>query len=171
MIERDGIGDILADGVKKAVEGIGKGSEIYAMHVGGQEMGFHDPRVDPGFGTAYQCEPTPGHHTISAYAYQELYDLHKLFPTEEVKSLPQVISKKWKHKEKGKAKLQAINSKYSQVINSAGLCKFGALSAGPHFPIFKWLNLQPDGIYLMKFILKPEKESKPCARHSIRVKG
>jgi len=140
MIARDGIGDKLADGVKKAVEQIGEESEMYAMHVGGQEMGLHDPRVDPGFGLAYQCEPTPGRHTISAYAYQELYDLHKLFPKEKVKSVPQVISKRWKHKEKGKAKRQALNSKYANLISSAGLCKFGALTTGPHFPIFKWLN-------------------------------
>jgi aldehyde:ferredoxin oxidoreductase len=39
MAKREGFGDIIADGVKKAAEKIGKGSEKYAMHVGGQEWG------------------------------------------------------------------------------------------------------------------------------------
>jgi aldehyde:ferredoxin oxidoreductase len=140
MIDREGIGHILADGVKLAADRIGKESHKYAMHVGGQEMGFHDPRIDPGFGIAYQCEPTPGRHTIAAFGYQELLDLHKLFPEESIESLPHIISKKWKHKEEGKAKLQAVNSKFTQVLSSAGLCELGGLAAGPHFPIMKWMN-------------------------------
>ena len=48
MIRRDGFGDILADGVKKAAERIGKGSEQFAMHAGGQELPMHDSRLDPG---------------------------------------------------------------------------------------------------------------------------
>ena len=60
IIDRDGIGDILADGVKIAAEKIGKGSEKFAMHAGGQELPMHDSRLDPGFAIAYECEPTPG---------------------------------------------------------------------------------------------------------------
>ncbi len=140
MIAREGVGDVLADGVKRAAEKIGKGSEQYAMHSGGQEVGYHDPRMDPGFATAYQCEPTPGRHTIAAYAYQELLDLHKIFPGEAVKAVPQIVSKGWSQKAQGKAKLQSLNSKYMQLVNSAGLCEFGMLMGGPKFPIFKWLN-------------------------------
>ena len=140
MIARQGLGDILADGVKRASERIGKGSEKYAMHSGGQEVGYHDPRIDPGFATAYQCEPTPGRHTIAAYAYQEILDLHKIFPAEKVKAVPQIVSKGWSHKAKGKARLQSLNSKYIQLVNSAGLCEFGSLMGGHRFPIFKWIN-------------------------------
>jgi aldehyde:ferredoxin oxidoreductase len=140
MIAREGLGDVLADGVKRAAEKIGKNSEQYAMHSGGQEVGYHDPRNDPGFATAYQCEPTPGRHTIAAYAYQELLDLHKIFPGEPVKAVPQIIRKGWSQKVQGKAKLQSLNSKYMQLVNCAGLCEFGSLMGGPRFPIFKWIN-------------------------------
>ena len=47
MIARDGIGDKLADGVRKAVEYFGKETVNYAMNIGGQEPGMHDPRLDP----------------------------------------------------------------------------------------------------------------------------
>ncbi len=66
IAKREGIGDILADGVKVAAEKIGKGSEEYAVHAGGQELGMHDPKLSrPGATGAarYQMDATPGRHT------------------------------------------------------------------------------------------------------------
>ena len=71
MAKREGFGDILADGVKVAVEKIGKGAEQYAVHIGGQELGLHDPKFPsalshrPGTPPAarYQMDATPGRHT------------------------------------------------------------------------------------------------------------
>jgi aldehyde:ferredoxin oxidoreductase len=65
IAKREGFGDILADGVKIAAEKIGKGSEKYAMHAGGQEIPAHDTRGGNGFAIAYALEPTPGRHTQS----------------------------------------------------------------------------------------------------------
>jgi len=70
IVKREGLGDILADGVKKAAEKIGKGSEQYAVHVGGQEPGMHDPRLPRGNGypmsaARYQMDATPGRHMLS----------------------------------------------------------------------------------------------------------
>ncbi|MCP4197560.1 MAG: aldehyde ferredoxin oxidoreductase family protein [Proteobacteria bacterium] len=67
MAKREGIGDILADGVKIAAEKIGKGSEEFAVHVGGQEPGMHDPKVKHPLGdrvgaVRYQMDATPGRH-------------------------------------------------------------------------------------------------------------
>ena len=50
LANREGVGDILANGVKRAAEIIGKGSEQFAMHIGGQEVAMHDPKID-GTGT------------------------------------------------------------------------------------------------------------------------
>ncbi len=66
--KREGIGDILADGVKVAAEKIGKGADKYAVHVGGVEVGMHDPKMAM-FGNSafarYQMDATPGRHTQS----------------------------------------------------------------------------------------------------------
>ena len=62
MIARDGFGDALADGVKRASERFG-GKE-YAMHIGGQEPGMHDARNDPQLGVHFVAEPAPGKHTV-----------------------------------------------------------------------------------------------------------
>lgn len=62
--KREGFGDILAMGVKRASEKIGKGSEKYAIHVGGQEYPAHDSRGGLNFGIGYGANPTPGRHTM-----------------------------------------------------------------------------------------------------------
>lgn len=65
IIKREGIGDILADGVKIASEKIGGDAHEFAMHVGGQEPGMHNPLFLPSRGTGYVCDPTPGRHTAT----------------------------------------------------------------------------------------------------------
>jgi aldehyde:ferredoxin oxidoreductase len=60
---RRGFGAVLADGAKLAAERIGKGSEAWAMHVGGQDMPAHDGRVMYAMGWGYVVDPTPGRHT------------------------------------------------------------------------------------------------------------
>ena len=63
LVKREGFGDVLADGVKKAAEKIGKGSDRFAMHVHGQEVAAHDPKLGYDFGVAYRMDATPGRHT------------------------------------------------------------------------------------------------------------
>ena len=68
LANREGIGDVLANGVKRASEIIGKGAEQYAMHIGGQEVAMHDPKVmSPGIqyspAARYKMDATPGRHT------------------------------------------------------------------------------------------------------------
>ncbi|GAB6059834.1 aldehyde ferredoxin oxidoreductase family protein [Desulfonatronum parangueonense] len=59
---RDGIGDILAEGVKRAAQRIGNGAEEYAFHVKGQEPAFHDPRGKTGVGLGFALSPTGADH-------------------------------------------------------------------------------------------------------------
>jgi aldehyde:ferredoxin oxidoreductase len=64
--KREGLGNILADGVKVAAEKIGKGAEKFAVHIGGQEVGMHDPKVlvnGRSIFAAYRMDATPGRHT------------------------------------------------------------------------------------------------------------
>lgn len=61
--KREGFGEIIADGVKVAAGKVGKGSEKYAMHIGGQEVPAHDSRGGPNFSIGYGGEPTPARHT------------------------------------------------------------------------------------------------------------
>jgi aldehyde:ferredoxin oxidoreductase len=69
IAKREGFGDVLADGVKIAAERIGKGADKFAVHIGGQEVGMHDPRVlghqfaGMPSSAMYWMSSTPGRHT------------------------------------------------------------------------------------------------------------
>ncbi len=138
MIAREGIGDILADGVKVAAEKIGKGSEQYAIHAGGQELPAHDPRMDPGFGLHYSVEPTPGRHTIGALVY---YDQFRIW--EQIPSYPDP-GKKYPVEEKyqvdGKGSRAAANSVLKMLADSAGLCLFSLFPGISRYPVHEFLN-------------------------------
>ena len=51
--QREGLGDLLAEGSKRAAESIGRGSEDYAMQVKGLEFGGYDPRGIMGYSLSY----------------------------------------------------------------------------------------------------------------------
>ncbi len=59
---REGIGDLLAEGTKRAAEKIGRGAEKYAMHVKGQELPMHEPRGKKSLAIAYATSPTGADH-------------------------------------------------------------------------------------------------------------
>jgi aldehyde:ferredoxin oxidoreductase len=139
MVKREGIGDILADGVKIASRKIGKSSDSFAIAAGGQELAMHDPRNDPGYGVHSSVDPTPGRHTVGCQQYYELYALWK-----RVKGLPKVkplISVKSKYvADKKKAACAVANSCFTQFYNGVGLCMFGALIGVDRVPVFEWVN-------------------------------
>ena len=62
IASRQGVGEKLAEGVKRAAEKIGKGAEKYAMHVKGQEFAMAEPRAKFGVGLAYAISPTGADH-------------------------------------------------------------------------------------------------------------
>jgi aldehyde:ferredoxin oxidoreductase len=64
---RQGIGDLLAEGSKRAAERIGSGAERFAVHVKGQEMPYHDPRIQHGLGLGYAISYTGADHMHNVF--------------------------------------------------------------------------------------------------------
>ena len=62
MAYREGFGNILAEGSKRAAGIIGKGAIKYAMQVKGQEFAMAEPRAKYGVGLAYAVSPTGADH-------------------------------------------------------------------------------------------------------------
>ena len=139
MVAREGIGDLLADGSRKAAERIGNGSIAWAIQAGGQELAMHDGRNDPLFSLHYSVDPTPGRHTTGALLYYELFQLWKKF-----KRLPKVstISSKSSRYivDDEKTAMSVAMSQLKRVIDGAGACAFGALLGIKAFPLFEYLN-------------------------------
>lgn len=61
IANREGIGDLLAEGVKRASEKIGKGSTKFAIHVKGLEIPAYASRSMYGIGLNYATSPCGGH--------------------------------------------------------------------------------------------------------------
>ena len=59
---RKGLGNLLAEGTKRAAEVIGKGSAEWAMHVKGEEIPMHEPRYKQGMGLHYSVHATGADH-------------------------------------------------------------------------------------------------------------
>ena len=62
IARREGFGDILAEGVKRAAERIGRGSSQYAIHVKGLELPMHEPRSKQGMGLHYSVHAGGADH-------------------------------------------------------------------------------------------------------------
>ena len=131
MINREGIGDILADGTKKAVEKIGKGSEKYAMHSHGQEVAMHNPRKFPSLAYTYAYDPTPGRHTAASVDFFDLGPVNKFMDGFK-------LAKDWEKKEDKKHIAQVQTNNIVQALNSLGLCMFSTLFG--YYPIFDLIH-------------------------------
>ena len=81
IASRRGIGNLLADGVKRAAEKIGKGSSRFALHVKGQELPMHEPRGKAGVGLGYAVSPSGADHL------QNMHDSAFVKPSASVEPL------------------------------------------------------------------------------------
>lgn len=115
-------GKVLGDGAKVAAERIGKGSEQYAIHVGGEELPMHDPRLNPGLATSYKMDATPGRHTQQASWTAEGEFAPAGLVTETFD----------KYQYSGKGELHRRISAHWHTTTAAGMC------------MFAWCNLKAE---------------------------
>ncbi len=70
---REGFGNLLAEGSMRLAQGVGKGSEKFAMHTKGLEFGGYDPRGARGQGLVYAIGNRGGcHHAMGLTATVEV---------------------------------------------------------------------------------------------------
>jgi aldehyde:ferredoxin oxidoreductase len=139
MIRREGFGALLTDGVKKAAERLGAHTKDAAIHAGGQEIAYHDPRLDPGMALHASVDPTPGRHTTGAQLYVDMYRLWTRVPG--LPTSTQFYNKASRFKPGGDRTISAVAvSNFTQFYNSAGACYMGMLIGVDRVPIFEWAN-------------------------------
>lgn len=114
MGERKGIGAVFADGVAKAAERLGPEAAKYAMHISGQEVPMHDPKLQPEYYTTYKLDPTPARHT----QYEGNRRLGRIPPAPSDKTQYQ-----------GRGEHHKGASEYMHVINAGGMCQFVMMAA------------------------------------------
>ena len=106
-------GELLAKGVRKAAEQVGKGTEKFACHVKGLEMPAYDPRGLTGMALSYATSNSGGTH-LKGYTI-----------IQEVLSLPHFVDPFTDH---GKAELVKNLQDVFSVIDSAEWCKFTTMA-------------------------------------------
>lgn len=67
IAHRKGIGDLLAEGTRRAAEIIGGDAKFFAMQVKGQELPMHDPRGKIGIGIGYAINDAGADHLTSVH--------------------------------------------------------------------------------------------------------
>jgi aldehyde:ferredoxin oxidoreductase len=138
MIAREGIGDLLADGVKVAAAKLGVSDKPYAVHAGGQEPGMHDSRMDPVLAIHYSTDPTPGRHTIGSGQY---YDMMALWEKVSWAPNPGFYSKADEYIPSDKVALKTVAAScYKELTDGAGGCLFAMVMGVNHWRLFDWLN-------------------------------
>ena len=78
--KREGLGDLLAEGVKRASDRLKNLSHEFAMHVKGAEIPMHDPRLKQGMGLGYAISPTGAEHMTNfddySFAHRRVMAYH-----------------------------------------------------------------------------------------------
>lgn len=130
---RQGFGDLLADGTKRAAEKVGHNSQEYAIHVKGLEVAYHDPRAFTSMAVGYATGNRGGCHleTLSyflengvlpgrAVGFDKPFDIHGV---------------------ENKAEIAVLMQNFMCLFNALGLCKF--LMRGGITPdhMAEWVNL------------------------------
>jgi len=112
---REGLGDLLAEGVKRAAEKIGGDAEEFAVHVKGLEVPMHDPRAFKGMGLQYATSHRGACHLRGLVYHIEqgervpdlgIHERYERFPTE------------------GKAKIVIVMQNWHDILDSLIMCKF-----------------------------------------------
>lgn len=109
---REGLGQVLGEGVKRAAEYIGKGAETCAMHVKGSEIPGYEPRAVKGYGLIYATSNIGANHMYGR-------------PREEVAGSKDRFADEGKGERIARAQIeQAVNDSLIQ-------CNFGATGLLP----------------------------------------
>jgi aldehyde:ferredoxin oxidoreductase len=124
IARREGFGDLLAEGSKRAAQKIGKGAINYAIQIKGQEVAMHDPRVKYGHGLGIAVSPTGADHMHSVHdnGYQTKGGIDGLEPFGVIEPLP------WDDLSTDKARMVRYAMMWRVLDNMTGFCMFQAWS-------------------------------------------
>jgi aldehyde:ferredoxin oxidoreductase len=127
--EREGLGQLLGEGVRRAAEQIGGLASEYAIHVKGLELPMHDPRAAAGFGVQYATGSIGATHSEAQLSSYFIEDYLHVNPADEQRLLG--VLKEFGYSArldrfgtKGKGELVAKMQHFGAMLNSIVVCSF-----------------------------------------------
>ena len=128
---RRGIGDVLAEGTRRAAERIGGGAERYAMQVKGLELPRQEPRFAKGFGLGHATSNRGADHLygLPAIDLAGAWDVaNRLFAPEIVPEMMDPANEKYK------PDMVVYGEHFCAISDSLGICKFSTIEEYALFP-------------------------------------
>jgi aldehyde:ferredoxin oxidoreductase len=128
---RQGVGDMLAEGTRRAAETVGRGAEQYAMHVKGMELPRQEPRFAKGFGLGHATSNRGADHLygMPAIDLAGAWDVaRRIFPEEIVPELMNPSNEKYK------PDMVVYGEHYCALSDALGICKFSTVEEYSLFP-------------------------------------
>jgi aldehyde:ferredoxin oxidoreductase len=121
IAHRRGLGDLLAEGSRRAAEAIGGGARRYAMQVKGMEIPRQEPRIAKGFGLGHATANRGADHLYALPTIDLAGNLdaaRRFFPPEIVPALMETDD------ETHKPDLVVFTEHYCALSDALGVCKF-----------------------------------------------
>jgi aldehyde:ferredoxin oxidoreductase len=121
IARRQGLGDLLAEGVARAANRMGGEAGELALHVKGQEIPMHEPRWKQGMGVGYAISPTGADHCHNMHDpnYTGMSPI-----MEDLRALGVLEPLPVDDLSPAKVRLLAYHSQWIHFMNSAVCCYF-----------------------------------------------
>jgi aldehyde:ferredoxin oxidoreductase len=123
IARREGIGDLLAEGTRRAAEVIGGDAHLFALQVKGQELPMHDPRGKAGVGLGYAINEAGADHLTAPHdpmlANPDSLSFKGARPLGITEALPP------RELSAAKARNYAVLENWTSFEKVIGLCFFG----------------------------------------------
>ncbi len=119
--KREGIGDVLAEGTRRAAQAIGGGAEECAMQVKGLEMPRQEPRFAKGFGLGHATSNRGADHLYGLPAMDlggNWEVARRIFPSEILEQLMDPEDETYK------PDMLIYGEHYCAITDALGICKF-----------------------------------------------
>jgi aldehyde:ferredoxin oxidoreductase len=131
MAHRRGLGDVLAEGTRRAAREIGGEAPRFAMQVKGMELPRQEPRIAKGFGLGHGTSNRGADHLYALPTVDlagNLEAAERLFPPEIVSRLMDTAD------ETHKPDLIVFSEHYCAVSDALGVCKFSTAETYALYP-------------------------------------
>lgn len=130
IANREGFGDLLAEGSYRAAEEFGGETKDYVMTVKKQEIGAQDGRAQKSMGLANATAPRGADHLYGFPTLDEAGFESAIKDRYGAEYLPEILDRL---DPKYKGKMIKENEDFGIVVESLGVCKYGTMMPPVHF--------------------------------------
>ena len=142
--KREGLGQLLGEGVRIAAEKLGKNAVEFSIHVKGQEMPAHDPRCYNAGAVGYATINRGACHLGFSHVFERILGMPEIGVDQPLARL----------EVKGKGELAAKTQNIMGLFDSLKLCKFSMFGGLKMTPILAWYNMVTGNSVSMEEFLK-----------------